>query len=1278
MAINEAVSYGPAGEYTISVRRFSDSIIIVQNRGDLAYFDSDRYSQVIEKFLVDGEIREPYVEIRSFSHLGGISDRRELKKHLNYLMKNSHRLAGIIFCDTPPWIKSVSLIAYRVIRKKIPFRIVGTVDEACRIAGEMLKEKKLTERYPSLLKKRNKAVSVSKAQMEEIVTLAGKIYFDEEEQLITYSPLSPGHPLEEIGEILEMLIGEITALREESELHKTSTRQILSSIEEAVIITEKEKGEILLINPVASALTGIYRDRDSNPVIPSYLGVNTFFSGREELEFTGADGSVSTWLKSADSIRYMGSDARLITLLDITGLKNAEMERTESREKQKESRKMLLSIMEDMELSFEQSRELNMKISENEEFQKLILTVANLGIWDLDLSTGKLNFNRRFYEMTGYENGEFPGDPAEFEKRIHPEDRMIIGRSMENIRQGMKGDTLLDFRFKKKDGSYMWLQGRSRNIGAGDGKFKGRYLGVFSDIDREKRKEEAYEQINAMQSFLLEQFPLNSKFSIIVDTVFGLDKYEMAAIWLYDPRRYCRENCFTRNLVGTFQCHGADRCFKLSARRGMEYIEEKYLERISGNTFGIDREMGSRDKSFMIAIEPGDKLLMNSEPLNLTGYKLIDPDWNITGILIIISKNPIDEDMRFYMETISRLASQVIINDTATRKLQEALDLSERANNLMEGRETRIRQIKDEINTLSRELGRGDVYNTGEISKLIPVNEKSSDEESMKNALSLAEDAEIARRETMEINDQLSLIRQAVNNSSDAIAISTLTGDFYYINNTFISLLGFSIDRLAILPTELLFENPDIAGEILEAVRSGGIWQNRTNVYRENNNLIPVFLRTSLFSDDRGNPVGLIWTMTDITEQIESEKKILEYTRTIEKDLDEKKETLRKAVLLQKSFIQQTLPPSDNINMEAFFLPCENLGGDFFRIERNVFENKIFIIVGDCTDHGFKASMDASLLASLIDPHKELLYHLKTDVFLAEISRKFSAIADEDQFPTMLVMVIDEFSGEITYSNANGELPFLIRKGKIETLAKAAGLHLGYLDNPLYEKKTFLLKDGDRLLYFSDAIPEMKKSGSRGRLGYGGLIEEMGKAASDGEGCFSSLIHQIEELHGGFPLEDDLTLISMEYRLPLKKEYAIAGSDEIPPFIDEIREDLEKRGFTGTEINRTEIALREMVLNGINHGNRNDRKKKVTVSCSISCSGWEFVIEDEGEGFSKGQVPDPVSNIKEILDRDDESEYTHGRGIVITEQFTDSLIYSLKGNCVILRMEKQARPVLSG
>jgi serine/threonine-protein kinase RsbW len=81
------------------------------------------------------------------------------------------------------------------------------------------------------------------------------------------------------------------------------------------------------------------------------------------------------------------------------------------------------------------------------------------------------------------------------------------------------------------------------------------------------------------------------------------------------------------------------------------------------------------------------------------------------------------------------------------------------------------------------------------------------------------------------------------------------------------------------------------------------------------------------------------------------------------------------------------------------------------------------------------------------------------------------------------------------------------------------------------------------------------------------------------------------------------------------------------------------------------VALRESVINAIKHGNREDRRKHVTIEFTLApkVHPVEFVLEvlDEGEGFDPGDVGNPLDPENMLK--------ASGRGIFFMRNFMDEV-----------------------
>jgi serine/threonine-protein kinase RsbW len=77
------------------------------------------------------------------------------------------------------------------------------------------------------------------------------------------------------------------------------------------------------------------------------------------------------------------------------------------------------------------------------------------------------------------------------------------------------------------------------------------------------------------------------------------------------------------------------------------------------------------------------------------------------------------------------------------------------------------------------------------------------------------------------------------------------------------------------------------------------------------------------------------------------------------------------------------------------------------------------------------------------------------------------------------------------------------------------------------------------------------------------------------------------------------------------------------------------------------MALREGLNNAILHGNRKDESKLVEVTFLIHEDRLEIRVKDEGRGFDKGKLPDPLAEENRLK--------SSGRGVFLIKSFMDEV-----------------------
>lgn len=118
--------------------------------------------------------------------------------------------------------------------------------------------------------------------------------------------------------------------------------------------------------------------------------------------------------------------------------------------------------------------------------------------------------------------------------------------------------------------------------------------------------------------------------------------------------------------------------------------------------------------------------------------------------------------------------------------------------------------------------------------------------------------------------------------------------------------------------------------------------------------------------------------------------------------------------------------------------------------------------------------------------------------------------------------------------------------------------------------------------------------------------------------------------------------------------------------------------FDPVEIEELATAFREMLLNAIEHGGRSDPEQSIYVNYVWTNVSIVFYIRDPGPGFSIGDlrhaaISNPDGSMEHTEVREQKGIRPGGFGILLAKNYVDELIYSERGNEVILVKHRKHR-----
>jgi PAS domain S-box-containing protein len=118
------------------------------------------------------------------------------------------------------------------------------------------------------------------------------------------------------------------------------------------------------------------------------------------------------------------------------------------------------------------------------------------------------------------------------------------------------------------------------------------------------------------------------------------------------------------------------------------------------------------------------------------------------------------------------------------------------------------------------------------------------------------------------LDDMLRRLEAAIASSLSAIAVADLAGNLTYVNEAFLRMWGHT-DASDVLgrPATSFWHAPDEAQQVVEALYATGTWTGELTARRTDGVLRTLMLQANLFRDGGGQPLGLLASFVDVTEE---------------------------------------------------------------------------------------------------------------------------------------------------------------------------------------------------------------------------------------------------------------------------------------------------------------------------------------------------------------------------------------------------------------------------
>lgn len=284
----------------------------------------------------------------------------------------------------------------------------------------------------------------------------------------------------------------------------------------------------------------------------------------------------------------------------------------------------------------------------------------------------------------------------------------------------------------------------------------------------------------------------------------------------------------------------------------------------------------------------------------------------------------------------------------------------------------------------------------------------------------------------------------------------------------------------------------------------------------------------------KGKPIGVLRVYTD-EESPFSQMRIdlmkavaaqaaaaIENARLLEEEIAAValERQVRMAADVQQRMIPQTPPEIPGLDLASVYVPCYELGGDFYDFIPMP-ANNVGLAVADVSGKGVPASLIMASVRAFLRAQVDNVY------YLYEIVRRINLMLCRDtqstEFVTLFYGVLDVPSRRFTYCNAGHPPGLVLREGKIIELS-SDNMVLGIDPEQGYKQAFIDLKNGDLILLYTDGLTDaMNFQGET--FGRQRVLEAFQQGGETADQVAQNILWHMRRFVGLTRRTDDVTMI---------------------------------------------------------------------------------------------------------------------------------------------------------
>ncbi len=270
--------------------------------------------------------------------------------------------------------------------------------------------------------------------------------------------------------------------------------------------------------------------------------------------------------------------------------------------------------------------------------------------------------------------------------------------------------------------------------------------------------------------------------------------------------------------------------------------------------------------------------------------------------------------------------------------------------------------------------------------------------------------------------------------------------------------------------------------------------------------------------------------LDDLSRTIEKAVEQINFVKESQQEhtqLESIKSDLAIAGEIQQAILPRIFPPfphlADAVDIYATMTPAKDVGGDFYDFFP-IDDERFGFVIADVSGKGVPASLFMAVSRTFIRAIG--MRDIPSNECITSVNNMLCAESVDSMFVTVFYGIYNSRTGEIDYTNAGHNPPYILRKNNaVEPLPMAANIVVGAFEGIPFESAHTQLEAGDALVLFTDGVTEAFNEKME-MFNEEGLEKTLRSVPGAGSSEIAeAILEDLKDFVGNEPQSDDITTL---------------------------------------------------------------------------------------------------------------------------------------------------------